>query len=33
VAPGPGEHTDAVLAEAGLSAEEIAALRAAGEIA
>jgi alpha-methylacyl-CoA racemase len=32
-APGPGEHTEAVLAEAGLSAEEIAALRAAGEIA
>jgi crotonobetainyl-CoA:carnitine CoA-transferase CaiB-like acyl-CoA transferase len=32
-APGPGEHTDEVLAEAGLGAEEIAALREAGAIA
>jgi alpha-methylacyl-CoA racemase len=33
--PGPalGEHTDEVLAEAGYSAEEIAALRAAGAVA
>jgi alpha-methylacyl-CoA racemase len=33
--PGPalGEHTDAVLAEAGYSAQEIAALRAAGAVA
>ena len=31
-APGPGEHTDEVLAEAGMSAGEIAALRAAGAI-
>jgi crotonobetainyl-CoA:carnitine CoA-transferase CaiB-like acyl-CoA transferase len=26
--PGPGEHTDEILREAGLSAEEIGALRA-----
>jgi alpha-methylacyl-CoA racemase len=32
-APGPGEHTDAVLAEAGLRGDEIAALREAGAIA
>jgi alpha-methylacyl-CoA racemase len=32
-APAPGEHTDAVLAEAGLSAAEIAGLREAGAIA
>jgi alpha-methylacyl-CoA racemase len=34
-APGPslGEHTDEVLAEAGFSSEEIAALHAAGAIA
>jgi crotonobetainyl-CoA:carnitine CoA-transferase CaiB-like acyl-CoA transferase len=32
-APGPGEHTDEVLAEAGLSAGEIGALRSAGAIA
>src|SRR5262249_26489858 len=32
-APGPGEHTDEVLAEAGVSAERIAALRSAGAIA
>jgi alpha-methylacyl-CoA racemase len=32
-APGPGEHTDEVLAEAGLSAGEIAALREEGAIA
>jgi alpha-methylacyl-CoA racemase len=32
-APAAGEHTDAVLAEAGLSAAEIAALREAGAIA
>jgi crotonobetainyl-CoA:carnitine CoA-transferase CaiB-like acyl-CoA transferase len=31
-APGPGEHTDAVLAEAGYSRDEIAALRAAGVV-
>jgi formyl-CoA transferase len=30
--PDLGEHTDAVLAEAGLGAEEIAALRQAGVI-
>ena len=28
--PGLGEHTEAVLAEAGYAAEEIAALRASG---
>jgi alpha-methylacyl-CoA racemase len=32
-APGPGEHTDAVLGEAGLAADEIAALREARAIA
>jgi crotonobetainyl-CoA:carnitine CoA-transferase CaiB-like acyl-CoA transferase len=32
-APGPGEHTDEVLAEAGFAAAEIAALREAGAIA
>jgi alpha-methylacyl-CoA racemase len=32
-APGPGEHTEAVLAQAGMTAAEIAALRAAGAIA
>src|SRR3954451_5373251 len=32
-APGPGEHTDAVLGEAGLTGEEVAALREAGAIA
>ncbi len=32
-APGPGEHTDEVLAEAGYDATAIAALRAAGAIA
>ncbi len=32
-APGLGEHTDAVLAEAGLSAEEIALLREDGAVA
>jgi crotonobetainyl-CoA:carnitine CoA-transferase CaiB-like acyl-CoA transferase len=32
-APGPGEHTDEVLAEAGLTAAEISALRAEGAIA
>jgi len=31
-APGPGEHTDEVLAEAGLSGPEIAALHDAGAI-
>jgi len=31
-APGQGEHTDEVLAEAGLSAEEIAALREQGAV-
>jgi crotonobetainyl-CoA:carnitine CoA-transferase CaiB-like acyl-CoA transferase len=31
-APHPGEHADAVLAEAGYSAAEIGALRAAGVI-
>jgi len=31
-APALGEHTDAVLAEAGLTATEIAALRKAGVI-
>ena len=31
-APGPGEHTDAVLAEAGMSAAEIGALRSAGAV-
>jgi crotonobetainyl-CoA:carnitine CoA-transferase CaiB-like acyl-CoA transferase len=31
-APRPGEHTDAVLAEAGYSASQIAALRAAGVV-
>ncbi|MFI2667063.1 CaiB/BaiF CoA transferase family protein [Micromonospora carbonacea] len=31
--PHPGEHTDEVLAEAGLAADRIAALRAAGAIA
>jgi crotonobetainyl-CoA:carnitine CoA-transferase CaiB-like acyl-CoA transferase len=31
-APRPGEHTDAVLAELGKTAEEIAALRSAGAI-
>ena len=33
--PGPalGEHTDAVLGEAGYTAEDIAALRSAGEVA
>lgn len=30
LAPGPGEHTDEVLAEAGYSPDEVAALRAAG---
>jgi formyl-CoA transferase len=30
VTPGLGEHTDEILAEAGLSPDEIAALRAAG---
>ncbi len=30
--PGLGEHTDAVLGELGLSAEEIAQLRAEGAI-
>jgi alpha-methylacyl-CoA racemase len=32
-APGPGEHTDEVLGEAGLTGEDIAALREAGAIA
>jgi len=32
-APAPGEHTDALLAEAGYDAAEIAALRAAGAVA
>ncbi|MCY4581206.1 MAG: CoA transferase [Chloroflexi bacterium] len=31
-APEPGEHTDAVLAEAGIGAEEAAALRACGAV-
>ncbi|HSW09227.1 CaiB/BaiF CoA transferase family protein [Aquabacterium sp.] len=31
-APQPGEHTDAVLAEAGLAAADIAALRASGAV-
>ena len=32
-APGYGEHTEEVLAEAGYGAEQLAALRAAGAIA
>jgi crotonobetainyl-CoA:carnitine CoA-transferase CaiB-like acyl-CoA transferase len=31
--PGLGEHTDAVLAEAGYGADEIAAMRTSGAIA